>query len=216
MRLLFPFARLLLATASAAMLVLWFRSMSICDDWRITRVTVDAARSLEIIQIFSYSGRLGISWETYSYDMARVSRSTDITGFRYFSWRRRDTPGDHPAHVEDRIRNAPDAFRLGAIGFLVGAECWQESEGDRAKERKLRSDLRGFSVRLVLVPHWFASFLLLLPLIVMKCRHLRQRHRGHEGECANCGYDLRGNAARCPECGTANPASSGAILERRN
>jgi len=50
-----------------------------------------------------------------------------------------------------------------------------------------------------------AAFLLLLPYtlwIATKARTIRARRRlVKRGLCLNCGYDLRGSAGRCPECG---------------
>jgi hypothetical protein len=55
--------------------------------------------------------------------------------------------------------------------------------------------------RTVRMSMWW-SLLLLLPLVF--CLAYRPRARWHQkGRCAQCGYDLTGNASGvCPECGT--------------
>lgn len=48
------------------------------------------------------------------------------------------------------------------------------------------------------------SLLTLSPLIVARFRQRAKRRAA--GLCTRCGYDLRGAAKRCPECGEARPA----------
>lgn len=54
-------------------------------------------------------------------------------------------------------------------------------------------------------PHWLAVAVLapfpLLHLAAARRDRLR-RHRLDHGLCLRCGYDLRANTGRCPECGT--------------
>ncbi|MFT3683796.1 MAG: hypothetical protein QM783_02530 [Phycisphaerales bacterium] len=66
----------------------------------------------------------------------------------------------------------------------------------------------GQSGRMVMIPHWLALIVVLLPgtlvLAVMGWRRIRRK----PGRCTSCGYDLRGVSGVCPECGTAQPAVS--------
>lgn len=60
-----------------------------------------------------------------------------------------------------------------------------------------------------LVPHWVTITMgLVLPLTYLRARHRQreERRRWVSGLCLTCGYDLRGTAERCPECGTVIPA----------
>ena len=55
------------------------------------------------------------------------------------------------------------------------------------------------------VPHWFLSLVFaVLPALWVR----RWRNRIPPGHCKRCGYDLRASEGRCPECGTAIPATT--------
>jgi hypothetical protein len=56
------------------------------------------------------------------------------------------------------------------------------------------------------IPLWFVIALFALPCVVW-----RWRNRGRSvkaSTCPACGYDLRGSAEKCPECGAAISAKS--------
>jgi hypothetical protein len=51
---------------------------------------------------------------------------------------------------------------------------------------------------------WLLLCIALLSIWVISHRQIRAaKRRGFAGLCIRCGYDLRGIATRCPECGTA-------------
>jgi hypothetical protein len=62
----------------------------------------------------------------------------------------------------------------------------------------------------LLVPYWMVllPFLILPAARIRATRKDRQRNRRiASGLCGSCGYDLRGSAGRCPECGASIPHS---------
>jgi hypothetical protein len=59
------------------------------------------------------------------------------------------------------------------------------------------------------IPFWFITALLALPGLTFLTDRLRRRRRRRRlGLCLECGYDLRGSPAVCPECGTSWAAAS--------
>jgi hypothetical protein len=61
----------------------------------------------------------------------------------------------------------------------------------------------------VTVPHWFIATLFAIPPTIWArrgWRERRKRKRVERGLCAACGYDVRANPERCPECGGPVPS----------
>lgn len=61
------------------------------------------------------------------------------------------------------------------------------------------------------IPTWFGAVFFILPTVLLLVKRAVNRlRRPRPGYCAQCGYDLRGTPARCPECGTValRPANS--------
>ena len=67
--------------------------------------------------------------------------------------------------------------------------------------------------RLLAIPFWLPTVLLLLApaaWLAAAYRRRRRHKRLQSGRCPGCGYDLRGTPGRCPECGTAPGAAPSA------
>jgi hypothetical protein len=56
-------------------------------------------------------------------------------------------------------------------------------------------------MREVTFPIWPIAVLIAIPPLMWLRRLRRLRYRTRRGLCLACGYDLRGSAERCPECG---------------
>jgi hypothetical protein len=65
------------------------------------------------------------------------------------------------------------------------------------------------------VPHWIFLPLGLWPVIGWCVRRGRIWRRSRRGCCLTCGYDLRGIAGRCPECGTEVKSETAPPMQRQ-
>ncbi len=59
----------------------------------------------------------------------------------------------------------------------------------------------GTIIWVVHIPLWIPTVLFGFALWLSRLSVRRARARREGGQCVNCGYDLRGSAGRCPECG---------------
>ena len=57
---------------------------------------------------------------------------------------------------------------------------------------------------------WLLALLAAIPTALLFRARARQRARRRQGQCRNCGYDLRATPDRCPECGTTASRNSSA------
>ena len=59
------------------------------------------------------------------------------------------------------------------------------------------------STAVVMLPFWLPTLIFGLTVWIVGTPLNRRRKRKKLGLCLKCGYDLRGSAERCPECGEA-------------
>jgi hypothetical protein len=64
------------------------------------------------------------------------------------------------------------------------------------------------NIRIIAIPLWFLVPLCAAMPTFWFLTFRRQRRRNKLGRCLKCGYDLRESTEKCPECGTAIPASA--------
>lgn len=95
-------------------------------------------------------------------------------------------PWPEPAHIwswQVGDRDNPIFPAIGRFGFSAG--------GSGGADKSY----------FVMAPYWFLAWLATWAPVVAAVRLFRSRYRLRKGLCGACGYDLRGSAGRCPECG---------------
>ena len=174
---LFNLATVVSAVLCIAMVFLWIRSFSRCD---------------EIIWVGAYPRPEGPGYE--SVELRSVVGRLSLKYYRPRPFYMYGTP------------TRPNGGRLG-VGFssgMIGPNLrpnWLSFVSwDRDEPLNPRAPFElmwGLSM-----PHWLpAAAFGIIPLIAV--RRWRRAHRQlRPGMCAKCGYDLRATPHRCPECGT--------------
>jgi hypothetical protein len=100
----------------------------------------------------------------------------------------------------DRFSVTRSDFIQKTLGFQI---CWASSSPTGGG-----TETTGMYA--ITVPHWFVLLLCLpFPLLWFR-RFWRRRYRVQHGLCLSCGYDLRGSAGKCPECGAEIGRAEGA------
>ena len=120
--------------------------------------------------------------------------------------------------VENQVRAVSAELRIASVAPPPGLRHrrWLRTSAD--DEFAAPADLRLPGVRYfagaagtggtLYVAHWLVSVVALpLPALVL-FRWVARSKRRSSGMCAACGYDLRHNPERCPECGTPTGAAS--------
>ena len=96
------------------------------------------------------------------------------------------TASDSVADMSIFRGNAHDA-----LGFGYARAAYQSTYNGETRDR------------VVWMPLWAPAALLLIGTVLLARKPLQIRRRRALCLCLDCGYDVRGMATRCPECGTA-------------
>jgi hypothetical protein len=121
-------------------------------------------------------------------------------------------------------RGKPDAFTSDMNGvFALNVDPGDTfSYGSRAGVTWFRYAARSgsYSINRLSAPIWMIAILAAAPpaccWAVLALRRVRYRRRRDRGLCFACGYDLRGSAGRCPECGTVVSAVASERRDKEN
>jgi hypothetical protein len=89
----------------------------------------------------------------------------------------------------------------GVVGFRYGTNFQRSADGTT------------HSVSRIMVPYALFIALTAIPPTKRIRNALRRTERQASGCCLSCGYDLRGSAIRCPECGELSRAGNSSAFE---
>lgn len=173
---------------------LWVRSRSVGDHPSLSvRLGAVPDRFL-LLELFSTRAGLSLNLQSIGTNPADLGAAHWSHHQRvYWDWHTWSPPGGR------RPAAGPLSARL---GFNYGRQSAADGGGW----------MRFVDRSWVAFPHWFPVLLASLPLALAARRLLvthRQTRRAKEGLCPICGYDLRGSADRCPECGSPAPVRLG-------
>jgi hypothetical protein len=115
------------------------------------------------------------------------------------------------SHFFNPTGSLDDKSMFSRVGLISTLERIPYSDGMLEKDTNewMNAVCRSFVIPLVLI----ALLAALLPFRWARERvheHFRQL-RIRQGRCGDCGYDLRGSAERCPECGAISDTASAAV-----
>ena len=181
-----------LVTVSAAAvlgfsLTLWVRSRSVGDHPTLAVRPGDVPDRFILLEVFSTRAGMTLVCQSVGADPSKLGAAHWSHRNRTFwGWHAWSPPGD------GRPRKGP---LLRQWGFDYGHQSWAETGGWMPSGKRWS----------IASPHWFVALIAALPLAARLRGWSRSRLRARRvrrGLCVRCGYDLRGTADRCPECGT--------------
>lgn len=139
-------------------------------------------------------------WKTSPGDVRRILELRSLHGRLYFTYQdSQPYPGDIPDFFERTVTfdipkwaaSLSSSFAH-SLGFAVLVENGHEVNDQ-------------WRCCCIMVPHWALLPCLGAPFALATrafMKRERARFRASHGLCAHCGYDIRSNTERCPECGS--------------
>jgi hypothetical protein len=184
-----------------ATLALWVRSYRVSDHagpYLGERVEGGGnTRCVQWVGFESHRGSLGLFHIVALHDSWEPGEDTDLLGR---PWRVPPPDREFGWHMMSRAeptQTAPWDFLLERRG-LSGAWAWRGFATVAATFRLFGT----YSLHAAAVPHALVALIATVAPGLWLGKHLRARRRLGRGLCPACGYDLRGGARVCPECGT--------------
>jgi hypothetical protein len=177
---------------AVAFAVMWFRARTAGDKWFIQHVTPGKSLGVTHIQVTATKLAIENDWRPEFPGTAadQVAWEVEEAGWQV----------QHSRASEDEEIFLPVLRGGGGAGF-----AWYRHDtmfADRNGKVVGAETYRG-----LLIPLWAILAAGIAPGMFVGCRwSIRRwigRRRQRSGRCRRCGYDLRGSAARCPECGLA-------------
>ena len=140
----------------------------------------------------------GVRSERVSYSRQQFGRSYEpsLSGryHAYYCWARGDSSGFYEV--------MPERSFVNAAGFVLEA-CREGGFWPPYPGQPYQHEIRGTYAA---VPLWIPLALSAGVLFTLAPRpNLRRHWRQNRGLCGRCGYDVRANQDRCPECGQGIP-----------
>ena len=193
---------LLSLIASAAIIVLWFRSYRVGETWHFAPTSAPPGDAAPLpgkpdTWIYQYHAACGDG------QVQLVRRNMGTSDVKQLGYLRHDPPEQALTHLQPGGNSGGSGWRFAQFEYF-------HSERRTLFVGTMSAWVWGF--RIVGVPLWLPVVAFAVPPLVWVVRRRRARRRARTGLCSGCGYDLRASRefGRCPECGRETVGPSGA------
>ncbi len=168
--------------------VFWIRALAAGDKWFVQHVVPGKSIGVSHIRLTPKELAIENSWHPEFPGTTAGQSAWEV-----------DEAGWEISHS----RKPDDIFFVGLRDSGIVGFAWHRHDTlfrDRAGRLVGAETYRG-----LLIPLWAVLAISLSPFTLFVCKFLFRRRitrrRQRVGQCSNCGYDLRGVTAICPECG---------------